>query len=62
MSLSFERFGGAWHPFWHAKRSTPHPQLTAEPRTTTTCGTAFSLIFNLCGVGEEKWTSSLSVS
>lgn len=31
MSMSFERFGGAWSPSWHSERSATHPQLTAEP-------------------------------
>ncbi len=31
MSMSFERFGGAWHPSRHSERSTSQPQLTAEP-------------------------------
>ncbi|WP_122616718.1 hypothetical protein [Streptomyces sp. Tu 4128] len=44
MSLSFERFGGGWHPLWHSERSTTRPQLTAELRATTPCGTAFEVL------------------
>lgn len=47
MSLSFERFGGAWHHSWnsdwYSQRSATHLQVTAEPRTTTTYGTALTL-------------------
>lgn len=31
MSVSFERFGGAWYPSWYSERSATHLQLTAEP-------------------------------